>query len=136
MFLQAPLAHFRILLQSALQSRPIKGNSAPLNTHLQLCSLFSPLPQGYNSILSDSPAITSVFLMSPLIVGGRADQLQVLQLQPSSHLQFQQLVLILQQNHVKSVVQIHSPYAEEENNQLKKRKGKDWESVMEKTLAA
>lgn len=136
MFLQAPLAHFRILLQSALQSRPIKGNSAPLNTHLQLCSLFSPLPQGYNSILSDSPAITSVFLMSPLIVGGRADQLQVLQLQPSSHLQFQQLVLILQQNHVKSMVQIHSPYAEGENNQLKKRKGKDWESVMEKTLAA
>lgn len=93
-----------------------------MNTHLQLCSLFSPLPQGYNSILSDSPAITSVFLMSPLIVGGRADQLQVLQLQPSSHLQFQQLVLILQQNHVKSMVQIHSPYAEGENNQLKKKK--------------
>lgn len=60
--------------------------------------------------------------MSPLIVGGRADQLQVLQLQPSSHLRFQQLVLILQQNHVKSMVQIHSPYAEGENNQLKKKK--------------
>lgn len=46
-------------VSSVLHRGPIKGNSVPLNTHLQLCSLFSPLPQGYNSTLPDSPAITS-----------------------------------------------------------------------------
>lgn len=65
--------------------------------------------------------------MSPLIVQGRADQLQVLWLQPRSHLQFQQLLLILQHNHGKSVVQTLPPHEEEENNknkQKEKEKGK------------
>lgn len=35
--------------------------------------------------------------------------------------------MILQQNHVKSVVQIHSPFAEGENNQLGKKEKKEKE---------
>lgn len=60
--------------------------------------------------------------MSPVIAQGRADQLQVLWRQPRSHLLFQQLLLILQQNHGKSVVQTLPPYEEGENNKNKQKK--------------
>lgn len=76
--------------------------------------------------------------MSPVIAQGRADQLQVLWRQPRSHLQFQQLLLILQQNHGKSVVQTLPPYEEGETNknkQKKTRKGKECGSVMDKGLS-
>ena len=46
--------------------------------------------------------------------------------------------MIFQQNHGKSVVQTLPPYTEGENNknnQKNPRKGKDWESIMDKVTA-
>lgn len=136
-FFPAPIM---TLLQSTLhfaasKRHPIKGNRASLPT--PICTCVPYLDPCLRVLIpsTHTPDLASVVSMSAVIAQGRADQLQVLWWEPRRHLQFQQLFLILQQNHSKSVVQTLPPYEEQRkymNNQKKPqnpRKSKEWESI-------